>query len=185
VVLPEIRAMTLADLDAIMQIERQAFKYPWSRHMYLVDLQQNRMASYLVVYLPNSGDDAVPPVLAYGGFWLMVDEAHIATVASHPEWRGCGLGQYLMLGLLEQAMARGAVSSTLEVRVGNLAARTLYEKLGYELRGARRHYYEDGEDAIIMTTPALAEPGMQARLALAREDALRHLEKCFGGAKHG
>jgi [ribosomal protein S18]-alanine N-acetyltransferase len=185
VALPEIRAMTLADLDAIMQIERLAFKHPWSRHMYLVDLEQNRMASYLVVFWPNSSDDAVPPVLAYGGLWLMVDEAHIATIASHPEWRGCGLGQYLMLGLLDQAIARGAVSSTLEVRVGNLAARTLYEKLGYELRGMRRHYYEDGEDALIMTTPSLAGPGMQSRLALAREDALRHLEKCFGGANHG
>ena len=180
-VLPEIRPMTLADLDAIMQIERQAFKRPWSRHMYLVDLQQNKMASYLVVYLPGSEDDSVPQVLAYGGFWLMVEQAHIATVASHPDWRGCGLGQFLMLGLLERAMARGAVTSTLEVRVGNLAARTLYEKLGYELRGTRRRYYEDGEDALIMTTPALAGPGMQARLGLAREDALRHLEKCFRG----
>jgi ribosomal-protein-alanine N-acetyltransferase len=173
--------MTLADLDTIMQIERQVFKYPWSRHMYLVDLQHNRMASYLVVFSADSGDDRVPPVLAYGGFWLMVDEAHIATVASHPDWRGCGLGQYLMLGLLEQAVARGAVSSTLEVRVGNLPARTLYDKLGYEPRGTRRHYYENGEDALIMTTPALAGPDMQSRLALAREDASRHLEKCFGG----
>ena len=175
--------MTLADLDAIMQIERQAFKRPWSRHMYLVDLQQNRMASYLVVHLPNGHD--VPPILAYGGFWLMVDEAHIATVASHPDWRGCGLGQYLMLGLIEHAIARGAVSSTLEVRVGNTVARTLYEKLGYELRGLRRHYYEDGEDALIMTTPALVGPDMQSRLALAHEDALRHLEKCFGRVNHG
>ena len=178
--LPAIRAMILADLDSVMQIERQAFKHPWSRHMYQVDLLQNRMATYLVVHQPDGGDD-IPPVLAYGGLWLMVDEAHIATVASHPDWRGCGLGQTLMLGLIEHALALGAVSSTLEVRVGNSAARTLYEKLGYELRGLRRRYYEDGEDALIMTTPALAGSDMQARLASAHEDALRHLEKCFGG----
>jgi ribosomal-protein-alanine N-acetyltransferase len=176
--------MTLVDLDAIMQIERQAFKHPWSRHMYLVDLQQNRMATYLVVYLPDA-NDGVPPVLAYGGFWLMMDEAHIATVASHPDWRGCGLGQYIMLGLIEHAIERGAVSSTLEVRVSNVVARTLYEKLGYEPRGLRRRYYEDGEDALIMTTPALAEPDMQSRLALAREGAIRHLEKCFGRVNDG
>ncbi len=178
--LPAIRPMVPSDLDAIMQIERQAFKRPWSRHMYLVDLQQNRMAAYLVAYLANSGDASVPPVLAYGGLWMMVDEAHVATVASHPDWRGCGLGQYLMLGLLEEAIARGAASSTLEVRVGNVAARALYEKLGYAVRGGRRHYYEDGEDALIMTTPALAGPDMQTRLASAHEDALQHLEKCFG-----
>ena len=76
------------------------------------------------------------PILAYGGLWLLLDEAHIATVASHPDWRGCGLGQWLMLALLDAAMARGAATSTLEVRAGNLPAKRLYEKLGYEVAGA-------------------------------------------------
>ncbi len=103
-------------------------------------------------------------IVAYGGFWLLMDEAHIATIASHPDWRGCGLGQWLMLALLDAAMARGAVSSTLEVRAGNLPARRLYEKLGYEVTGVRKRYYRDGEDGLIMTTPPLAGPAMQERL---------------------
>ncbi len=176
---PLVRYMTVADLDSTMLIERQAFKQPWSRHMYLMDLQQNRMATYLVLH-PDAGDaGALPPVLAYGGFWLMVDEAHVATVASHPDWRGCGLGQFLMLALLEDANARGALRSTLEVRVSNVAAQSLYDKLGYQVVGTRRHYYQDGEDAYIMTTPPLRDPGLQTRLAAAREDALRHWERCF------
>jgi [ribosomal protein S18]-alanine N-acetyltransferase len=120
-----------------------------------------------------------PAILAYGGFWLLLDEAHIATVASHPDWRGCGLGEWLMLALLNTAVLRGAVTSTLEVRVGNLPAKRLYEKLGYEVAGVRKRYYRDGEDGLIMTTPPLAGPVMQTRLAAARQDALHRLERCF------
>jgi ribosomal-protein-alanine N-acetyltransferase len=118
-------------------------------------------------------------IVAYGGFWLMLDEAHIATIASHPDWRGCRLGQWMLLALLDVALARGAATSTLEVRAGNLPARRLYEKLGYEVAGVRKNYYRDGEDGLIMTTPPLTGPAMQARLAVAREDALIRLAQCF------
>jgi ribosomal-protein-alanine N-acetyltransferase len=172
--LPTVTPMTVADLDAVMLIERQAFKQPWSRHMYLMDLTQNHQATYLVV---RSAPDIV---LAYGGFWLMVDEAHIGTVATHPDCRGSGLGTWLMLALLDAARQRGAVRSTLEVRAGNLAARQLYEKLGYQEVGYRRHYYQDGEDALIMTTPPLADPDLQAQLAVVRAEAMVRLEARFG-----
>ncbi len=121
----------------------------------------------------------LPPLLAWGGFWLMVDEAHVATIASHPAWRGCGLGQWLMLALMEAAQARGARLVTLEVRASNTPAQKLYEKLGFEITGHRRRYYRDGEDGLIMTTPALTEPGLQDRLAAARADAERRMVGCF------
>ena len=182
-----VAPMTPDDLDEIMPLERQCFADPWTRRMYLSDLTTNEAATYLVVETTADAGDtetrrgpgrsrtispcrpvhrvAVSPILAYGGLWLLLDEAHIATVASHPDWRGCGLGQWLMLALLDAAMARGAATSTLEVRAGNLPAKRLYEKLGYEVAGVRKHYYRDGEDGLIMTTPPLAEPAMQARLA--------------------
>ena len=75
----------------------------------------------------------------------------------------------------------GAATSTLEVRAGNLPAKRLYEKLGYEVAGVRKRYYRDGEDGLIMTTPPLAEPAMQTRLGAARQDALHRLERCFRG----
>jgi [ribosomal protein S18]-alanine N-acetyltransferase len=171
--------MTPGDLDGAMLIERQSFKQPWSRHMYLMDVQQNRMATYLVLHPAVEDRDILPSVLAYGGFWLMVDEAHVATIASHPHWRGCGLGQYLLVALLDAAMTRGAVHSTLEVRLSNMPARRLYERLGYQVTGTRRHYYQDGEDALIMTTPPLASAELQVRLSEARAGALARLEKCF------
>jgi ribosomal-protein-alanine N-acetyltransferase len=178
--LPLIAPMTVEDLDLIMPLERACFKDPWTRRMYLTDLTENNLATYLVVRPPAShpAQASLPAILAYGGFWLMVDEAHIATVATHPDWRGCGLGLYLMLGLLDAAMARGARLSTLEVRAGNAAAQQLYLKLGYQVAGRRRRYYRDGEDALIMTTPPLAEPAMQGRLALARQEARAKMERC-------
>jgi ribosomal-protein-alanine N-acetyltransferase len=204
--LPVVTPMTVDDLDAIMALERVCFKDPWTRRMYLADLTQNEIATYLAVRLPtivpatrrsepvdcglripeaaqSEIRNLQSAIVAYGGFWLMADEAHIATIASHPDWRGCGLGLYLMLALLDVAQANGARLSTLEVRAGNLPAQHLYEKLGYEIAGRRRRYYRDGEDGLIMTTPPLAEPKMQVRLAAARMDASRRLERCFGETK--
>jgi ribosomal-protein-alanine N-acetyltransferase len=192
-----VAPMTPDDLDEIMPLERQCFADPWTRRMYLSDLTTNEAATYLVVRrtiddrpstiintVRSEGTSIVrgrSSIVAYGGFWLLLDEAHIATVASHPDLRGCGLGQWLMLALLDAAMARGAVTSTLEVRAGNLPAKRLYEKLGYEVAGVRKRYYRDGEDGLIMTTPPLAEPVMQARLEAARADVLVKLERCFEG----
>jgi ribosomal-protein-alanine N-acetyltransferase len=191
-----VAPMTPDDLDEIMPLERQCFADPWTRRMYLSDLTTNEAATYLTVRIaakrgkwPRSVADSeqqmadsaseLSAILAYGGFWLLLDEAHIATVASHPDLRGCGLGQWLMLALLDAAMARGAATSTLEVRAGNLPAKSLYEKLGYEIAGVRKRYYRDGEDGLIMTTPPLAEPVMQSRLSAARADVLAKLERCF------
>ena len=179
--------MTPDDLDEIMPLERQCFADPWTRRMYLSDLTTNEVATYLVVRMGPLGgkwqianSSKQTPILAYGGFWLLMDEAHIATIASHPDWRGCGLGQWLMLALLDAAVTRGAASSTLEVRAGNLPAKRLYEKLGYEVTGVRKRYYRDGEDGLIMTTPPLTEAALRERLTAARQDAQRRLERCFG-----
>jgi ribosomal protein S18 acetylase RimI-like enzyme len=84
-----------------------------------------------------------------------------------------------MLALLDAAIQRGAVRSTLEVRAINLPAQHLYEKLGYEVVGRRRRYYRDGEDGLIMTTPPLADPALQERLASARADASHRLVRCL------
>ena len=183
--LPWASPMTPDDLDAVMQLERQSFKDPWSRRMYLNDMTQNDLATYLVLRPPlavagrSVGMSPLPALMAYGGFWLMADEAHIATIASHPDWRGCGLGQWLLLHLLERAIARGAVTSTLEVRAGNTIARRLYAKVGYEVAGTRRRYYRDGEDGLIMTTPPLHDPVEQSLLTAARADAVARLRRCL------
>jgi ribosomal-protein-alanine N-acetyltransferase len=168
--------MTTADLDEISALERQCFKDPWSRRMYQTDLTQNDLATYLVL---RPGAAGPAPVLAYGGFWLLADEAHIATVASHPTWRGCGLGQWMMVALLDAARERDAALATLEVRRSNVIAQRLYEKLGFAIVGQRTHYYRDGEDGLIMTTLRFDDPVMQVQLETARADAVARAAHCF------
>jgi [ribosomal protein S18]-alanine N-acetyltransferase len=180
-ILPRVVPMTPADLDEVMLLERQCFKDPWTRHMYLSDLTRNELATYLVLRLPaemrGEHGTTLPSLLAYGGFWLLLDEAHIATIASHPDYRSHGLGAWLLLELLDEAVRRGAACSTLEVRVGNGPAHRLYQRLGYQVVGGRVNYYRDGEDALIMTTPPLLEPAMRQRVEEVRSNTSARLDR--------
>jgi ribosomal-protein-alanine N-acetyltransferase len=84
--------------------------------------------------------------------WLFVDEAHIATLATHPDFRRQGIAQELLTYTLRYTSDEGAVSSFLEVRESNIAAQAMYRKFGYENTGRRKRYYKDNdEDAILMT----------------------------------
>ena len=154
-----IEPMRVGDLDAVHQIELASFKAPWPANAYRSELETNRLASYLVARI---GDD----IVAYGGMWLMVDEAHITTFAVHPAWRRQQIGERLLLAFLDLAADRRAREATLEVRLSNLAARRLYEKYGFRPVGLRPRYYsDDGEDALIMTTEPIDEQRFRERLA--------------------
>ena len=109
-------------------------------------------------------------MVGFAGLWVMVDEAHVTTFAVDPRWRRRGVGERLLLGLLDIAVARRAREATLEVRLSNVPARRLYEKFGFRPVGIRPRYYSDnGEDALIMTTEPLDTPALQARLAAIRD----------------
>ncbi|HET7168376.1 MAG TPA: ribosomal protein S18-alanine N-acetyltransferase [Candidatus Limnocylindrales bacterium] len=150
--------MRLDDLPAVHAIELASFTAPWPPHAYRSELESNRLAQYLVV---RAGDR----LAAYGGMWLMVDEAHITTFAVHPAWRRQRIGERLLLAFLDLAVERGAHEATLEVRLSNLPARKLYEKYGFRPVGLRPRYYSDNqEDALIMTTSPLDDPAMLARI---------------------
>ncbi|MCL4425584.1 MAG: ribosomal protein S18-alanine N-acetyltransferase [Firmicutes bacterium] len=143
--------MTPEDLDGVMTIEKLSFPTPWSRQAFYTEIMENSYAHYIVARVGKT-------VIGYAGMWLILDEAHVTNVAVHPDYRGRGVGQALMQELVERALQEGAESMTLEVRVSNLAAQQLYEKLGFEKRGIRRGYYTDvKEDAIIMWKDNLRE----------------------------
>jgi ribosomal-protein-alanine N-acetyltransferase len=158
-----IEPMRLDDLPAVHAIELASFSAPWPPHAYRSELESNRLAHYLVARVGER-------IAAYGGMWLMVDEAHITTFAVHPAWRRQRIGERLLLAFLDLAVDRRAHEATLEVRLSNLPARKLYEKYGFRPVGLRPRYYSDnGEDALIMTTIALDDPAMTARVARLRE----------------
>jgi [ribosomal protein S18]-alanine N-acetyltransferase len=159
-----IEPMTVDDIPVVHVIERASFAVPWPDDAYRNELVTNRLASYVVA---RAGDELV----GFAGLWVMVDEAHITTFAVDPRWRRRGVGQHLLLRLLELANDRRAREATLEVRLSNMPARRLYEKYGFRPVGIRPRYYSDnGEDALIMTTDALASIGMRERIARLRAE---------------
>ena len=153
-----IESMRLEDLAEVQRIEQTSFSTPWPENAYRNELLTNRLASYLVGRIDGR-------IVAYGGLWLMVDEAHITTFAVHPSWRRQRVGERLLLAFLDLARDRQAREATLEVRLSNLAARRLYEKYGFRPVGLRPRYYSDNnEDALIMTTESFDDPRLTARL---------------------
>jgi [ribosomal protein S18]-alanine N-acetyltransferase len=177
--------MRLEDVPAVSELEHIVFTLPWSSATFGYELRNNPSSEYLTLrYRPwgeesgrkhllsrsvwrlfkKSSDEDDPALLGYGGFWMMLEEAHICTLAMRPEWRGRGLGELLLAALIAHAYERHAEVVTLEVRVGNITAQNLYTKYGFKTVGRRKAYYSDNhEDAFIMTTDMIVAPAYQER----------------------
>ncbi len=138
------RAMTLSDVPAICEIEREVFTSPWTAEAFINELTNNHFARYMVMEWRRE-------VIGYGGMWTIMDEAHVTNIAVREAYQGQGLGERLLSELQRTAVFFGAGRMTLEVRVTNDRAIHLYKKLGFEPSGTRPGYYSDnGEDALIM-----------------------------------
>jgi len=144
--------MIVDDIPVVEELEQRCFVSPWSGQTYYNELVHNQLSFYWVLRPHPPGVAGVPPILAYGGYWLTGDEAHIVTIATHPDYRRQRLGQLLLEQMIKRAHMGGAYDITLEVRAGNLAAQEMYKKLGFVTVGLRKRYYQDnGEDAVLMT----------------------------------
>jgi ribosomal-protein-alanine N-acetyltransferase len=140
----EIDTMEIDDLDDVMEIEQASFSLPWSRWMFERELRSRERSHFLVV---RSGSELV----GYVGFWMVLDEAHIVTIAVRSDFRRRGVGSYILASALGLAVRLGAGRATLEVRITNLAAQRLYRKFGFEKIAIRKNFYSDtGEDAYVM-----------------------------------
>lgn len=116
-------------------------------------------------------------IIGFAGLWLMVDEAHITTIAIHPDYRGKGLGELELATMIDIANQIGAKWVTLEVRVSNYVAQNLYRKYGFREAGMRPRYYSDNqEDAIIMWTEELSSPAYKERFQHLKTALLQRLE---------
>ncbi len=138
-----IRCMTEDDLDQVVIIER-AFPAPWSREMFQQELRQTG---------PGEARVAVrgPVVLGYILCWYVADEVHIVNLAVHEKWRRQGIARLLLEDAFSTARERALRIATLEVRVHNLPAVSLYEALDFRSIAVRKGYYADnGEDALVM-----------------------------------
>ena len=159
-----LRAMHHGDIDQVAAIDEHCFRPPWPRRSWRVELAASH--SHMLVLSDGSLPQAqgwrsrlrIPGrrlpaerVLGYGGMWLVADEGHISTLATHPQHRGQGYGELLLSSLIRRALARRATTIVLEVRESNRIARDLYQKYGFRLFGIKSRYYREGnEDACDM-----------------------------------
>jgi ribosomal-protein-alanine N-acetyltransferase len=145
----QIRRMTPDDLDQVIAIDRVSFSLPWPERSFRFELSDNPAARCWVAEMDGQ-------VIGMLVLWLIVDEAHIATIATKPEYRQQGVARQLMMHTLMSAVEEGAKSAFLEVRESNTVAQAMYRKYGFVESGRRPHYYKDNdEDAILMTLTSL------------------------------
>jgi ribosomal-protein-alanine N-acetyltransferase len=158
-----IQRMEVADIPQVIEIDKFSFPLPWSERSYRHELTQNKQSHFFSMCLAESTKDwswlkhfwqrtTQRHVIGYAGIWMILDEVHINTIAIHPDYRGHGLGEQLLVHILRYAIAHEMILATLEVRPSNVAALGLYRKYGFEEVGRRKRYYRDnGEDAILLT----------------------------------
>jgi ribosomal-protein-alanine N-acetyltransferase len=148
----DLRRLEPRDLDTVEEIERASYPTPWSRSMFVAELRKPSSLA-LGAYSPE-GD-----LVGYAFISRYVDAWHVMNVAVATEFRGRGIATALLEQLFEMTATDPQRGYTLEVRVSNVQAIRLYERLGFEARGIRSGYYTDNrEDALIMwREPASSE----------------------------
>lgn len=144
------RQMRLEDIPVVQAIDRLSFPIPWPSSAFRFELTENKQSLSLVAtVIDPDGKEVIGGVIVV---WLILDEAHIATLSVHPQMRRRGIASCLLTDALLLASRKGASTATLEVRAGNLSAQRLYEKYQFREVGRRPAYYrENNEDALIMT----------------------------------
>lgn len=135
--------MTKEHLPDILKVEQESFSRSWTKEMFLEEL--NGKFSVYRVAVENQ------KAVGYMGMWILADEGHITNVAVAKNSRGKGIGSALVADFVRMASEQNLAFLTLEVRVSNKQAISLYEKHGFLEVGRRKNYYENTEDAILMT----------------------------------
>jgi ribosomal-protein-alanine N-acetyltransferase len=142
--------MMVQDVPAVAHIDQLSFSLPWPEHSFHYEVSDNRVARCFVA---EAEDGRVAAMIVS---WIVIDELHIATIATHPEFRRQGIGTLILKSALKDASTDGVRRAFLEVRASNEAAISMYHKFGFEITGRRAKYYKDnGEDAILMTLEPL------------------------------
>jgi ribosomal-protein-alanine N-acetyltransferase len=144
------------EINAVLVVEEASFTNPWSREMYLAELE-NKGISFCFVAKDEHGR-----VAGFCSFWRVLDELHINNLAVLPEFRRAGIAASLLKRVLKEGAALGARRATLEVRRSNDPARLLYERFGFSIASVRRAYYtKPVEDALVLWREDLGDGDQQ------------------------
>lgn len=160
----EITKFRRRHLRRVLSIETRVYPRPWSASLFLSELAQRSTRSYIVARFEGE-------VVGYAGMMFTGLETHITNIAVDPTFHGRKVGSRLLLTLITEAIARGAETVSLEVRVSNLAAQSMYEKFGFVVVGTRKGYYiETKEDAFVMVAEGVNSTEYRLRLRKIRDE---------------
>lgn len=146
------RTVLHADLPDVVVLDQLCFAGLWSEAAYRREVDSPNSDLLLLKTAPASSaeSESLPTIMGLACTWAILEEAHITLLGIHPSYQRRGLGQWLLFTLLQAARDRGLTHATLEVRQSNRAAQQLYARFGFKVAGERRHYYADGENALIL-----------------------------------
>jgi len=151
-----VEPLTRNDIDDVVAIEEAAFTNPWTRAMYLAELENSGVSFCFLAR------DASRRAVGFCSVWQVLDELHINNLAVLPEFRRLGIGSLLLEFVVRHGVALGARRATLEVRRSNASARLLYERFGFSVSGVRAEYYSKPvEDALVLWREDLSLPGQR------------------------
>jgi [ribosomal protein S18]-alanine N-acetyltransferase len=149
-----IRPMEPRDLDEVHRMEAACYPRPWTKAMFLEEFRREGLSRLWAAEEVTQGR-----ILGYVCFWLLAEEIHLLNLAVHPDCRRRGIGRRLLAEVLRLGREQGVDRVDLEVRPSNVAARRLYDLLGFETAGRRAAYYPDSqEDALIMVLQGMSNP---------------------------
>ena len=169
----ELARMRRRHLRRVLSIEARVYPRPWSMSLFLSELAQRSTRSYLVAR--HQGD-----VIGYAGMMFTGKEAHVTNIAVDPDFHVRKVGSRLLLTIITEAVARGAEVISLEVRVTNDAAQSMYRKFGFDVAGVRKGYYiETNEDALVM----VVENAMSTEYRLLLSELRAELDALARGAR--
>jgi [ribosomal protein S18]-alanine N-acetyltransferase len=177
-------APTLDDVPALVDLDQRSLGGLWSAQGYRREIDSPTSCLRMLTHRNSRQELAPSPltmedieILGLGCYWAILDEAHITVLGIEPRYQRRGLGQWLLIQLLEDACQRGLTRATLEVRPSNQKALSLYESFGFEALGTRKSYYPDGEDALILWQNSLKTAIFQENLQLRQRAATARLRK--------
>lgn len=140
----QIFRMTISDLEEIQDTLLLDFDDFWNVNTFKEELL-NPNSKYIMAKINDK-------IVGFAGIWKAVDDVHITNIVTSKNFRRQNIGSVMLSNLIEIAKSeKGITSITLEVNSINIPAQKLYEKFGFKVVGLRKKYYNNMDDAIIMT----------------------------------
>ncbi len=162
----EIKPLTPPQVPEMLTLDQICLGGLWTEEGYLREIDSPNSSLLALYLIDRDSKEQKKTIIGVGCLWAIVDEAHITLLGVHPDYRRQGLGQLLLLNLLEDAIARQLKWATLEVNENNLGAINLYQKYGFKVVGKRKGYYQPaGEDALVLWLKGMEQREFKSNLA--------------------